>query len=655
MISSRFEIRALSWGLLVLSACHAAPEQGSDVTFGTSARAVAPPGSDARFISENILRTMAPGERTAVLVQMRNDGLNTDGTNDWDNSYALYRENNLWFWVYQRVTGTVAPPDVHDFRFVITAPTTNVVNTYDFGAQMRILGDLPPFGDPVRVNGIIVDPGLTRQWACQWDQTNSVVPASIPPGAADIAIFRVQNVGQQVWDNSGLGTCLRSRDTPVHFWGSQSNCVYINQPVPPGGFIDVPVPLTAPATEGTFPLARQMFDFRPDGVDYFDLTQNCIDTTITVATSTQVPPLDAVVVSHNFPATLATGESRPVTVQMRNTGTETWTGNGDFVLSSDTTPRSLLGVTIIRLRTPVATGEVATFNFTIRGPATPGTYDARFSMRKLVEPGKGLFGELINTPIDVGAIPPQVGATVVSQNIPTLMTAGSAQTFEITMRNNGNDPWNGSAFRLASINTPASIWGNTGLALNAGETVAPGTDRVFTLNVTAPAAGVYDSRWQMQETTIVGLFGEQAITTGITVTECGNRLLDPGEQCDDGNLIDLDGCSSICQDERLIIDLVNPSDKTIYGSNHNKLYASVAIGDVTGDGTPEIITGEISNVVPPVGSFRNQAGKIFAYPGTAAFLDGAPIVAGTSSPTFTLWGRRRGRPAGLRRQLQQGG
>ncbi len=31
--------------------------------------------------------------------------------------------------------------------------------------------------------------------------------------------------------------------------------------------------------------------------------------------------------------------------------------------------------------------------------------------------------------------------------------------------------------------------------------------------------------------------------------ECGNGVLDPGEQCDDGNTKDLDGCSAICGDE----------------------------------------------------------------------------------------------------------
>src|SRR5687768_5483170 len=41
-------------------------------------------------------------------------------------------------------------------------------------------------------------------------------------------------------------------------------------------------------------------------------------------------------------------------------------------------------------------------------------------------------------------------------------------------------------------------------------------------------------------------------TTGTTDTsgapaECGNGILEPGEACDDGNLVDGDGCESSCQ------------------------------------------------------------------------------------------------------------
>src|SRR5262249_26541959 len=38
---------------------------------------------------------------------------------------------------------------------------------------------------------------------------------------------------------------------------------------------------------------------------------------------------------------------------------------------------------------------------------------------------------------------------------------------------------------------------------------------------------------------------------GGTTSLCGNGVLDPGEQCDDGNTTNLDGCDSNCQFEQM--------------------------------------------------------------------------------------------------------
>lgn len=43
---------------------------------------------------------------------------------------------------------------------------------------------------------------------------------------------------------------------------------------------------------------------------------------------------------------------------------------------------------------------------------------------------------------------------------------------------------------------------------------------------------------------------------------CGNLIIETGEQCDDGNLINLDGCSSICQNESIIIPPINETNST---------------------------------------------------------------------------------------------
>jgi len=40
-----------------------------------------------------------------------------------------------------------------------------------------------------------------------------------------------------------------------------------------------------------------------------------------------------------------------------------------------------------------------------------------------------------------------------------------------------------------------------------------------------------------------------AIQTSVTVTVCGNNVVETGEQCDDGNIVSGDGCSSSCQTE----------------------------------------------------------------------------------------------------------
>jgi cysteine-rich repeat protein len=44
---------------------------------------------------------------------------------------------------------------------------------------------------------------------------------------------------------------------------------------------------------------------------------------------------------------------------------------------------------------------------------------------------------------------------------------------------------------------------------------------------------------------------------------CGNRAIDPGESCDDGNAADGDGCNASCQNERCISQTVSPGYPTV--------------------------------------------------------------------------------------------
>jgi cysteine-rich repeat protein len=46
-----------------------------------------------------------------------------------------------------------------------------------------------------------------------------------------------------------------------------------------------------------------------------------------------------------------------------------------------------------------------------------------------------------------------------------------------------------------------------------------------------------------------GIVKSAGISTSVTITACGNNIVESGEGCDDGNVVSGDGCSSTCQTE----------------------------------------------------------------------------------------------------------
>jgi len=48
-------------------------------------------------------------------------------------------------------------------------------------------------------------------------------------------------------------------------------------------------------------------------------------------------------------------------------------------------------------------------------------------------------------------------------------------------------------------------------------------------------------------TSLISAHGGSGLFVRTTATTCGNRTIDPGENCDDGNTVSCDGCSSVCR------------------------------------------------------------------------------------------------------------
>jgi cysteine-rich repeat protein len=579
---------------------------------GTSQQALAP-GSNAQVVSNTIPTTMAPGERLNVQVVMRNTGSVLDGSNTWSTSgYSLYRLNNLWSWVSAAVPVATPVNNNATFNFVVVAPSTP--GTYTFAARMR--QDLF-FGDSLSVPNITVSNATTPRWSCTYVPGSSTVPSTLAPGEVRTIAVTVQNSGSATW--ASPGTYLRSQDAPTGFWNQ--TVAQVTSPVAPGGTFTFNFAIKAPATTGTYSFKRQLAnaevgDFRAAG---------CIDTNITVG---GVNPLNATLVSQDFPTVMAPGESRFVSLVLQNSGTEAWTTDGAYRLGSKNTPASLWGTTLRDVVTPTAPNSNHTFAFTITAPTTPGSYRHRWRMRKLGGADQGDFGVLVDLPVTVDAnAPVQYSSQVVTQGIPLRVTAGKPTTFTVAMRNNGAVAWTGSSYTLFSTNSPTSLWGLTASApLGAAETIASGAQRTFVLNVVPPATpGTYVSSWRLRQLNGVNFFGETATTTGIEVTLCGNGVVDAGEQCDDSNLADGDACSATCQTETTrVVDLsTDQSDRTIVGLQTNKALANVAIGDVSGDNVPDVVVGANDNMISPI---RNQAGVLRGFSGASFYGSGAQYL-----------------------------
>ncbi|MBK8011006.1 MAG: FG-GAP repeat protein [Deltaproteobacteria bacterium] len=643
LVSKRPGSRASLNGLAVLLAtvplagmglgCEGSPSPlGVDV----ASSGAAPFGSDAVPTGNTIPTTMHPGERIRVQVTMQNAGSQLDGTNAWDGSYALYRSNSLWSWVYARVEGAVNPTESQVFDFVLTAPAAG--GTYDFRAQMRILGDNPPFGTAALVSDIDVDEVNQARWACSWDQANSTFSTTMLPGETQYAVLRLTNPGSATWEpGAGSSTCLHSRDDPTSFWGASSRCVYLADPVANGEFVDLVVPIEAPSTPGVYPFTAQLRDFRSTGVGFFSAAP-CVAANITVSGT---PALDASLVSEDFPELMAPGESRTVHVTMQNDGTASWPVSR-VGLFSRMLPRSLVGVTRSMVAAQVDPGNPHTFVFAVRAPSAPGAYAYRFLMRDILGANGGYFGPLVEVPFIVdGAAQPELAATVESQNIPARMTAGGEATFTVTMRNTGTSSWDAASFRLRSTQDPSTLWGLNFVPLAPAETVGPNETHAFSFVARAPAVtGTYGSRWRMFGTPYVGFFGAEAVVASIEVTSCGNGVTEGGEACDDGNLVSGDGCSSTCTPETRKIDLGgDPVAKTFFGSEDSGELASVAIGDLNDDGANELLVGEIADVTPSGGGgVRTAAGQVIGYlPSVGSFLDQGSLTV-PSGAAFTVVG-----------------
>jgi cysteine-rich repeat protein len=579
----------------------------------------------ASVVSQNIPLVLAPGATATFQITMQNTGnLVWNGGTATFQLTSVNSPANLWGIT---IAGALAANEIipvggtRTFTFTVTAPTTP--GTYTSAWRMRRQGT--QFGATAITNGIQVT-GTPITDAAVVSQT---IPSIVQPSSTNTFTITMRNSGSTTW--TGTNFRLVSVNNPANLWTTLvAGNLASNESILPGFTRTFTFSVTAPFAAGSYDSNWRMEEL--GGVGLFGDTATTLGIT--------VPAIhDAQVVSQTIPSPIEAGFQATFSITMRNSGNAAW-NTTNFRLSSVNNP---VGLWTTLVAGALASGEsvapngTRTFTFTVTAPSTAGEYDSEWSMEE--NGGIGFFGDIALTTF---VIVERTDATVSSQNIPSRIVAGTQAQFSITMLNSGSPTasWDGPSFMLSSQNTPSGLWGVTSVPLNSGETIAPQSSRTFTFTVTAPATpGLYDSVWRMEANPGIGFFGQLASTTGIEVTLCGNNLLDEGEECDDGGWVNGDSCDLNCLREPMTIDLVNQaSSRTIYGPATAAKLGKVAIGDITGDGTPDVAVAHIGSATPPGAPSRTRNGAVYVYSG-ASFLNNSTTQA-PAGAFLTIYGAR---------------
>jgi spore coat protein CotH/uncharacterized membrane protein len=355
---------------------------------------------------------------------------------------------------------------------------------------------------------------------------NQTVPTTMTVGQTTTVSVTMSNTGTSTWTDAGTYH-LRSQNPAFNTtWGVDRATLAAGDSIAPGQQKVFTWTVTAPAAPGTYNFQWQMRQSSA-GAFFGDLTAN-----VAIVVDAAPPPPtvnSAQFIAQTVPVTMTTGQTYSVSVTMSNNGTSTWTDAGTYHLRSQNPSfNTTWGVDRATLAAgdSIAPGQQKVFTWTVTAPAAPGTYNFQWQMRQ--SSAGAFFGDLTpNVAVVVSTTPPPPppptvnNAQFVAQTVPAAMTAGQTYSVSVTMSNNGTTTWtDAGTYHLRSQNPSFNTtWGVDRATLGAGDSIAPGQQKVFTWTVTAPAAaGTYNFQWQMRQSSAGAFFGDLTPNVAVVVS-----------------------------------------------------------------------------------------------------------------------------------------
>ena len=474
------------------------------------------PEDDAAFVSQSVPSSLSVGETRSVSVTMQNTGDTTwTRADDFRLGTQNPQDNTTWTGGTRILLGTgdsIAPGQSKTFTFDITAPSSP--GTHNFQWKMVHEG-VDWFG--AKSQNVAIAVTQPEDDAAFVSQS---VPSSLFVGETRSVSITLLNDGETTWtraDDYRLGTENPQDNTT--WTGGTRILLGTGDSIAPGQSKTFTFDITAPSSPGFHNFQWRMLR---EGFDWFGaFTQNIL---IEVREREDL----AQFVSQSVPSSMSTGETRSVSITMLNNGDTTWTEADLFRLGTQNPEDNTTwtGGTRILLAPgdSIAPGQSKTFSFDITAPSAPGSHNFQWRM---VHDTVDWFGDFTqNVLIEVNEPASGDDAAFVSQSVPLTIGVGETRTVSISFSNSGTSTWTElGLYRLGTQNPQDNtVWtGQPRVYLDPGESVAPGSVKTFTFDITAPSSpGFYNFQWRMVHDT-VDWFGDFTQNLVIEVTDAADQ------------------------------------------------------------------------------------------------------------------------------------
>jgi len=208
------------------------------------------------------------------------------------------------------------------------------------------------------------------------------------------------------------------------------------------------------------------------------------------------PAYDAEIKSLNVEKNLIVKKSYNAVLEVKNTGSQTWTQNKDVALKFTSASSRSIGLpTKVNLNSgeSVKPGQSRIFKFKITAPSKTGFYTLQAKMSQ----GGKTFGEASKT-VDLVVETHVHRVKFISQLLPETMETGQEYNVVVQFKNTGSATWDRSKGYKLGIRSGKKAWNLSRVKLDNSSVVTTNDLATFRFSLKAPdKAGIYPVQWQM--------------------------------------------------------------------------------------------------------------------------------------------------------------